>query len=53
MEICYIEGNHITMMDNDKIVAAINGKHIENVKKIKLDLIDDNKTSVKNIYSRS
>ncbi|EFN74070.1 Fatty acid synthase [Camponotus floridanus] len=53
VEICYTEGNHVTMMDNDKIVAAINGKHIENIKKLKLDLIDDNVTSVKSIYSRS
>lgn len=54
MEVCYIEGNHITMLDSDKVVAAINGEHIKSVKKLKLDLTEnDNITSVKNIYTRS
>ncbi|XP_050457757.1 fatty acid synthase-like isoform X2 [Cataglyphis hispanica] len=53
VEVCYIEGNHVTMMDSDKIVAAINGEHIESVKKLKLNLTDDNTTSVKDIYTRS
>lgn len=53
MEVCYIEGNHVTMMDSDKVVAAINGEHIESVRKLKLDLTDDNTTSVKDIYTRS
>lgn len=26
MEVHYIEGNHITMLDNDKVIAAINGE---------------------------
>ncbi|KMQ83820.1 fatty acid synthase [Lasius niger] len=54
VEVCYIEGNHITMLDSDKVVAAINGEHIKSVKKLKLDLTEnDNLTSVKNIYTRS
>ncbi|KAL6436166.1 hypothetical protein ACFW04_005722 [Cataglyphis niger] len=53
VDVCYIEGNHVTMMDSNKIVAAINGEHIESVKKLKLNLTDDNATSVKDIYTRS
>ncbi|XP_070161148.1 fatty acid synthase-like [Polyergus mexicanus] len=53
VEVCYIEGNHVTMIDSDKVVAAINGEHIESVKTLKLDLTDDNTTSVKDIYTRS
>ncbi|KAL6436153.1 hypothetical protein ACFW04_005722 [Cataglyphis niger] len=54
VEVFYIEGNHVTMMDNDKVVAIINEEHIESVKKLKLNLTDhDNITSDKDIYTRS
>ncbi|XP_025268427.1 fatty acid synthase-like [Camponotus floridanus] len=54
IKVCYIEGNHITMLDNDKVVAAINGEHVESVKNLKLDLTDhDNVTSIKDTYTRS
>lgn len=26
MEVHYVEGNHVTMLDNDKVVLAINGE---------------------------
>lgn len=54
VKVCYIEGNHITMLNNDKVVAAINGEHVESVKNLKLDLTDhDNVTSIKDTYTRS
>jgi len=27
----YVNGNHATMLDSDKVLAAINGERIENV----------------------
>ncbi|XP_072750690.1 fatty acid synthase-like [Anoplolepis gracilipes] len=54
VKIYYVEGNHVTILDNNKVAAVINGEHIESVKKVKLDLTDHDKiTSVKDIYSRS
>lgn len=29
VQIHYVEGTHITIMNNDKIISAINGKWIE------------------------
>jgi hypothetical protein len=31
IEVHYVNGNHITILDSDKVLAAINGERIENV----------------------
>ncbi|XP_032662832.1 fatty acid synthase-like [Odontomachus brunneus] len=41
VEIHYIEGNHITMLDSDKVVAAINGEPMLDSKAFKKLLIED------------
>lgn len=42
------------MLDNDKVIAAINGEHVESVKNLKLDLTDhDDVTTIKDTYTRS
>ncbi|XP_072750344.1 fatty acid synthase-like [Anoplolepis gracilipes] len=54
VEMFYIDGNHVTMMNNDKVVAAINGEYIESDKKLKLCITDDTKiTSVQDVRARS
>lgn len=54
MEVFYIEGNHITMMNNDKVVAVINGEYIETDKKIKLRTVDNDKIiPMQDIHTRS
>lgn len=41
MEVHYVEGNHITMIDSDKVVAAINGAPIGNHKAFKKFIEED------------
>ncbi|EFN81866.1 Fatty acid synthase [Harpegnathos saltator] len=41
VQIHSVEGNHITILDSDKVVAAINGQQIEGVKKTQSNIIDD------------
>lgn len=41
MEIHYIEGNHVTMLDSDKVVAAINGDPMLDSKTFKKLLLED------------
>ncbi|GAB1862303.1 oleoyl-[acyl-carrier-protein] hydrolase [Camponotus japonicus] len=54
VEVFYIEGNHVTMMNNDKVVAVINGEYIETDKKIKLRTVDNDKIiSMQDIHTRS
>jgi len=31
IEVRYVNGNHVTMLDSDKVLAAINSEQIENV----------------------
>lgn len=28
MKVHYVEGNHVTMLDNDKVITAINGESL-------------------------
>lgn len=41
VEIHYIEGNHVTMLDSDKVVAAINGEPLIDTKTFKKLLAED------------
>ncbi|XP_032678573.1 fatty acid synthase-like isoform X2 [Odontomachus brunneus] len=54
VQVYCVEGNHITILDNDKVVAVINGQQIEGVKKKQSNIIDDNKIiSVESNRTRS
>lgn len=41
MEVHYVEGNHITILDSDKVVAAINGEPLQDLKEFRKLLSDD------------
>jgi len=41
VEVHYVEGNHITILDNDKVAAAINGQPLQDPKAFKKLLSDD------------
>lgn len=41
MKVHYIEGNHVTMLDNDKIIAAINGEPLIDPEEFKKLLSED------------
>lgn len=42
IEVHYIEGNHVTMLDSDKVVAAINGRQTDSAKTLQPDCVIDN-----------
>lgn len=49
-----VEGNHASILDSDKVIAAINGQQIESVKKIQSNIIDNDKIiSVESNRTRS
>ena len=37
----YVEGNHITMLDSDKVIAAINGESLRDPKEFRKLLTED------------
>lgn len=42
VDVHYIEGNHFTILDSDNVIAAINGEHIENIKRhLRTNVISD------------
>ncbi|XP_067206011.1 fatty acid synthase-like [Linepithema humile] len=55
IEIQYVEGTHITIMDNEKVIAAINEaiNSIEPIQKHANIIGSNNMTSVQNIYTRT
>jgi len=52
IEVHYIDGNHITMLDSDKVVAAINGRQIKNVKTLQANYMPEN-SKLNSIKARS
>lgn len=41
VEVYYVEGNHLTMLDSDKVVMAINGESLYDPKVLKKLLLED------------
>lgn len=41
MDVHYVEGNHITMLDNNKVVMAINGEPLQDPKAFRKLLLED------------
>lgn len=41
MKVHYVEGNHVTMLDNDKVVLAINGEPLIDPQEFKKLLNED------------
>ncbi|KAG5316385.1 FAS synthase, partial [Acromyrmex insinuator] len=41
VNVYYVEGNHVTMLDNDKVIAAINGESLQDPKEFRKLLTED------------
>lgn len=41
MEVHYVEGNHVTMLDSDKVITAINGEPLIDPKAFRKLLSED------------
>ncbi|XP_051154827.1 fatty acid synthase [Leptopilina boulardi] len=51
VEIYTLEGNHVTLLENDKVASAINGEPLEDAESFKASIMDDSSTVRTSIIS--